>query len=206
MKIRIFQIEACTQLHWSHDCFTFKPFFVLFSPSNWHNLLWWYALVWLVACEALPFGSISCTNNIPQNLQYTAIYLVKDLLVKPAWAPGTVAGTASIGFCSKQKCILSHAYILEVAIHNNASVLDILNFMLRTRLPAHAHHHDVLHADTSCAWPLVRAISIRDWGMGPLSRGQCEFEAKNMLDPDLDLFVRFGPAVCGQPGVVELKS
>jgi hypothetical protein len=46
-----------------------------------HSPKWQYALVWLVACEALLFHSISCTN-IPQNLQCAAIYPVKDLLAK----------------------------------------------------------------------------------------------------------------------------
>ena len=102
MKMRVFRIEARTQLSWSHDCFTFKPYFFCFP-----NLLWRYALVWLVALEALPFYSISCTN-IPQNLQCAAIYLVKDLPVKHGWAPGTAVGAASIGFRSKQKCICLH--------------------------------------------------------------------------------------------------
>ena len=35
--------------------------------------------------------------------------------------------------------------ILTILDNNNVSVLDLLNFILRTRLPAHAHHRDVLH-------------------------------------------------------------
>ena len=38
--------------------------------------------------------------------------------------------------------------ILTILDNNNASILDLLNFILRTRLPAHAHHRDALHRQT----------------------------------------------------------
>ena len=38
--------------------------------------------------------------------------------------------------------------ILTILDNNNVSVLDLLNFILRTRLPAHAHHRDVLRRQT----------------------------------------------------------
>ena len=38
--------------------------------------------------------------------------------------------------------------ILTILGNNHATVLDLLNFISRTRLPAHAHHHDALHKQT----------------------------------------------------------
>jgi hypothetical protein len=38
--------------------------------------------------------------------------------------------------------------ILTILDNNNAPVLDLLNFILRMRLPAHACHHDVLCRQT----------------------------------------------------------
>ena len=47
MKMRVFFRITHRQL--SHMIFHFQTCFFLFSPSDWHNLLWRYALVWLVA-------------------------------------------------------------------------------------------------------------------------------------------------------------
>jgi hypothetical protein len=75
--------------------------------------------------------------------------------------------------------------------NNNASILDLLNFILGTRFLAHAHHCYVL----------------RRHGTDNTNLPETRTKAKNLLDPDLDIFVRFGQSVwMARHGRVQLQE
>ena len=87
-----------------------------------------------------------------------------------------------------------------IPIHNNASVLDLLNFILRTRLPAHAHHHDALHRQTPYVLDLWSEqypsdIVASKNGADDTNLPETWTKAENLLDLDLDIFIRFGHSV-----------
>ena len=70
------------------------------SGENLYNLLWRYALVWLVAQSSSHVQSTIFSSR-PQNLQCSYVPCEGPT----SKGPRTAVGSARIGFRSKQKCI-----------------------------------------------------------------------------------------------------
>ena len=108
-----------------HMTFFLQTLFFLFSPSNWHNLLWQYALVWLVVPSSLVQSTIFMCISTSQNSS-----------VMPEWNHLTLSLSSRANLCwrnSAPACALAWEFKKTKNLARRGSPSDMCCLITKVR-------------------------------------------------------------------------